>query len=223
MKTSTSLRVLTLALASACMIPATGCSSAAIATKEAFGYAKREQLVTAVTKAQTDQQEAKVQFESALEEFLAVTKAEPDDLERAYRTLKKELDRSETKAADVRSRIADIERVANALFKEWKAELSKYTNADLRKASETQLTQTQDKYHRLLAVMKQAEASMDPPLAVFRDQVLFLKHNLNARAISSLQSTFGQLQTDVSTLVAEMERSIAEAETFIRGMENEGK
>jgi len=199
------------------------CSSAAIATKEAFGYAKREQLVTAVSKAQTDQQEAKVQFENALEEFLAVTKAEPDDLERSYRTLKKELERSESKAADVRSRIADIERVANALFKEWKAELSQYSSNTLRKASEAQLTQTRNQYDRLLAVMKQAEASMDPPLAVFRDQVLFLKHNLNARAIASLQSTFGQLQSDVSTLIAQMEKSIAEADAFIKGMENEGK
>ncbi len=212
--------ILTLLL---CFLPTSlsACASATIATKEAFGYAKRDQLVTAVEKAQTDQQEAKAQFENALEEFLALAEVKPSKLESAYRSLKKELDRSETKAADVHSRIGDIENVANALFKEWKAELSKYSSPELKRASEAQLNETRARYDRLLTVMKQAEGTMEPVLVVFRDQVLFLKHNLNAQAIASLEGTFTQLQSDIGTLVAEMEKSIAEADAFIRNMEHQ--
>ena len=200
-------------------LPLSGCASASIAAKEAFGYAKREQLVIAVEKAQTDQQEAKVQFESALEEFLSLAEVKPSKLESAYRSLKKELERSESKADDVHSRIRTIENVASALFKEWDAELDKYSSPELRRASEAQLNETRARYSHLLTVMQQAEGTMEPVLAVFRDQVLFLKHNLNAQAIASLESTFGRLQSDIGTLVAEMERSIAEADAFIRNME----
>jgi hypothetical protein len=66
--------------------------------------------------------------------------------------------------------------------------------------------------------MKAAEAKMDPVLAAFKDQVLFLKHNLNARAIASLQDTVGRVESDVQRLVAEMEASINEANTFIQQM-----
>jgi hypothetical protein len=195
-----------------------GCASASIAAKEAMGYAKRDQLVSAVEKAQTDQQEAKVQFENALEEFLSLAEVKPSKLESVYRTLEKELKRSEAKAGDVRTRIKDIERVANALFKEWNAELKTYSSAELRRASEQQLNDTKRQYEQLLGVMRQAESRMEPVLAVFRDQVLFLKHNLNAQAIASLEGTFGQLESDIGTLVAEMERSIAEADAFIANM-----
>jgi Protein of unknown function (DUF2959) len=56
-------------------------------------------------------------------------------------------------------------------------------------------------------------------LAAFKDQVLFLKHNLNARAISSLQQNADQIQSDVARLVREMEASIKEANEFIELMQ----
>jgi hypothetical protein len=62
---------------------------------------------------------------------------------------------------------------------------------------------------------------MDPVLAAFKDQVLFLKHNLNARAISSIQQEAEKVKSDVERLIREMEASIAEADKFISelGME----
>ena len=78
---------------------AAGCSSTTIALKEKFGIAKRDQLVARVKDARDEQQEAKQQFASALEEFLAVTGAAADagvaDLERRYNELKRAYDRSE--------------------------------------------------------------------------------------------------------------------------------
>ena len=51
-----------------------GCASQRIAVSEKFGHAKREQLVDRVQDARDGQVAAKQQFESALKEFLAVTK-----------------------------------------------------------------------------------------------------------------------------------------------------
>src|SRR5262249_52530689 len=96
------------------------CSSTSVAIKEKFGYAKREQLVDRVQEARDGQQDAKKQFESALAEFMSVTGASGGDLEAKYEKLKRECERSESRAAAVNDRIANVERVGEALFREWK-------------------------------------------------------------------------------------------------------
>jgi SMC interacting uncharacterized protein involved in chromosome segregation len=195
-----------------------GCASHRIAIAEKFGYAKREQLVDRVRDARDGQVAAKQQFESALKEFLAVTNvssAELRDLEARYDKLNREYERSESRAQDVNHRITKVQQVADALFKEWREELREYSNQDLRRRSEQQLEDTRRQYDRVIDVMKVAESRMAPVLGAFKDQVLFLKHNLNARAISSLQQNAGQIQSDVKNLVREMEASIAEANAFI--------
>jgi hypothetical protein len=63
--------------------------------------------------------------------------------------------------------------------------------------------------------MDRAAARMDPVLAVLHDQVLFLKHNLNASALGSLEGTSTSLQKDVDMLISEMQVAIAEANRFI--------
>lgn len=208
-----------IALSLLILVPFTGgCSSTRIALGEAFGYEKREQLVDRVEDARDGQQAAKQQFASALDEFLALTGTGGGDLEAAYSRLSKQYERSKDKAETVSKRIDDVERVADALFKEWKAELKEYQSDDLRRASERQLADTRDRYDELLAVMHRAEASMQPVLAAFSDQVLFLKHNLNARAIASLDNQAAALQSEIGSLIAEMEASIAEANAFIDQM-----
>ena len=66
--------------------------------------------------------------------------------------------------------------------------------------------------------MRKIESNTEPVLAVFRDQVLFLKHNLNMQAISSLQQESASVEQDVAILISQMEASIAEAQSFIKGL-----
>lgn len=204
-------------------IACAGCASTTIALKEKLGYAKREQLVDRVKDARDEQTETKEQFESALAQFMAVTGASGGDLEAKYNKLKTEYEASESQAQDVRGRIKDVENVADALFKEWEEELSQYSSDVLRASSRRQLDDTKSQYQKLLSAMKAAESKMAPVLLAFKDQVLFLKHNLNARAIASLQSNVNQIQGDVTRLVAEMEASINEANQFIEQMNAQGK
>ena len=123
----------------------------------------------------------------------------------------------------MRGRIKDVENVADALFVEWEAELAQYSTETMRAASRRQLEDTKSQYQKLLSAMKAAEAKMSPVLVAFKDQVLFLKHNLNARAIASLQTNVNQIQGDVSRLVAEMEASINEANQFIEQMNTQAR
>ena len=197
-----------------------GCSGAYYGAMEKFGVAKREILADRVDATRKAQQEAKEQFTDALQRFLAVTKVDGGDLQRKYDEMSSQFKRSEDQAKEVRSKIAAVEDVAGALFREWKQELSKYSNDALRSDSQRQLELTQRRYDALLGLMKRAAERMDPVLATFRDQVLFLKHNLNARAVSSLGTTHRTLEADISRLITDMETSIREAEVFIRDLQS---
>ena len=197
-----------------------GCSKAYYGALESIGIPKRDVMVHRVEKARDSQEEAKEQFQSALEQFSALTNFQGGDLEQTYNKLKSELDDSEADAKDVRKRIADIESVSGVLFEEWEKELDQYSSASLRRNSANQLRETRAQYQQLIAAMKKAEAKMEPVLVTFRDQVMFLKHNLNARAIASLKSELTAIESDVALLVQSMESSINEANAFIDSMDS---
>jgi Skp family chaperone for outer membrane proteins len=198
-----------------------GCETTYYKTMEKFGYHKRDLMVERVEEARDAQKEAKEQFESALEKFSSVLKFEGGELEEKYKTLKAEYEKSESRAKAVGDRIEAVEDVAEDLFEEWQDELSQYTNQSLRQSSERKLKLTRQQYSQLIRAMKRVEKKIDPVLSAFRDQVLYLKHNLNARAIASLRTELVSVEADVASLIREMEASIAEANTFIKAIEKE--
>lgn len=196
-----------------------GCQSAYYSAMEKAGLHKRDILVDRVEDARDSQQEAKEQFKDALERYRSVVQVKGGELEKRYEALNSEFEASENSAREVRERIEAVEDVAEALFEEWKQELGEYSNASLKAASQRNLERTQKDYRVLLQRMKAAEKRIDPVLDVLRDQVLFLKHNLNARAIGALQGEYRTLEGNVDQLLAEMQRAIDEADVFIRQLQ----
>ena len=194
------------------------CRSAYYGTMEAFGVHKREILVDRVGEARDEQLEAKERFQSALERFRALTGFRGGDLEELYERLESDYEACESQAASVGSHIDDVEDVADALFDEWRDEFDEYSDPGLREASATKLRETRTRARDLVGVMREAERAMRPVLAAFRDRVLFLKHNLNAQAIASLQDHALELETDIERLVGQMEAAIREANAFIEAM-----
>lgn len=193
-----------------------GCQTIYYNTMEKFGIQKHEILVDRVEDARDAQQDTKEQFQTALERFTEVVNFDGGVLEEKYEILNAEFKRCEKQAKNVNNRIEAVEDVGEALFKEWEAELSEYTNAQLRRSSQQKLAETRLEYDQLIRSMRRAEAKIDPVLSAFRDQVLFLKHNLNASAITSLKNELSVVETDVASLIREMEVAIAEADGFIK-------
>ena len=198
-----------------------GCQTAYYGAMEKVGYHKRDILTDRIEDARDSQEDAKEQFQSALERFSSVIQFEGGDLQEKYDTLNREFKRCEARSDEVSDRIRAVEDVSGALFEEWEDELSQYSSASLRRSSEQKLRKTRQEYNKLIIAMKRAEKKIDPVLSTFRDQVLFLKHNLNAQAISSLRDELAIVEADVSVLVREMESSIQAADTFIHSMAQE--
>jgi hypothetical protein len=198
-----------------------GCQSAYYNTLEKVGIHKRDLMVDRVEDARDAQEKAKEQFQSALEQFSSVVQFSGGDLEKKYNKLKDVYDACEDRAEQVRDRLEKVESVSEALFDEWEDELGEYSSDRLREDSRKKLKATRRDYERLMKAMKKAEKKIHPVLVAFHDQVLYLKHNLNAQAISSLKNELVSIEDNVAGLVQEMEISIREAEQFIEAMRKE--
>lgn len=193
----------------------TGCSQTYYGAMEKVGVHKRDILIDRVEKARDSQEDAQEQFQSALEQFGSVVKLKETDLKKAYDRLNQEYDDSVAAADEVSERIDKVEAVSEALFEEWEDELDLYENKELKRSSQQQLRQTKAKYNEMVKSMHRAEKSMDPVLRIFRDNVLFLKHNLNAQAIGSLKGEFSQLQGEIDILLQRMNAAIESSNKFI--------
>ncbi|MCL1138063.1 DUF2959 domain-containing protein [Shewanella pneumatophori] len=196
-----------------------GCQSAYYGAMEKVGYHKRDIMVDRVEDAKESQEDAQEQFSSALEEMQALLNHDGGDLESAYNKAKDEYESAQDAADDVTNRIDKVEDVAEALFDEWQTEIGEISKASLRRNSESKLKETRRSYSQLVKSMRRAESKMEPVLTAMKDNMLYLKHNLNAQAIGAIKGEFASLQTDISGLIKEMNKSIDESNKFIASLE----
>lgn len=200
------------------LLALTACNSIYYAAWEKLGWEKRDLLVSAVKKARGEQKDAGEEFQDAMTQLKKLSGFHGGNLESAYNKFKAEYEDCEAQANKVRSQVREVDQVARDLFRDWERETRQYENASLAADSRRRLQDTRSRFEQLSSTLHSAEATMDPVLRQFRDQVLYLKHNLNAAAIGSLRGTADTIQADIQRLLEQMNRSIAEADRFISAM-----
>lgn len=197
------------------LLVVSGCRSAYYSTMEKFGVYKRDLLKKSVVAARDEEKAAGQQFTNALTRLKELYGFEGGDLEKTYNGLDREYERSVDRANAVHKRIKDMETVAGDLFTEWEKEIQQISSAQLQQSDRDKLRETRSRYDELHSSLKRAEQSMDPVLTRLHDQVLYIKHNLNAAAIASLKGETLNIQMDISKLLADMNAAISQADSFI--------
>jgi hypothetical protein len=195
------------------------CRSTYYAAYEKVGLYKRDLLKKRVVAARDEQAEAGQEFKDALTRLKEMTGFNGGALEKNYRRLQGDYDDCAARTSSVHKRIRDVEIVAGDLFAEWERELPQIQTPSLRQASREQLDATRRRYDQMHAALQRSAQTMDPVLVKFHDYVLFLKHNLNAQAIASLQGEATAIQADITRLIADMNHSIAQADAFVQGLD----
>lgn len=195
-----------------------GCQTTYYATMAKFGYEKRDLLKKAVLAARDEQKDAAKEFKDALTRIKELYAFEGGDLERNYTKLKSQADDCESQAAIVRKRIKDMDQIATDLFTEWEKEIGQFSNPTYASNSRRQLAETRGKYAQLAGSLRSAEATMEPVLKQLKEQVLYLKHNLNAAAIGSLRGEATSIQNEIGRLLGQMNTAIAQADEFIKAL-----
>jgi len=195
-----------------------GCQSAYYSAMESVGLHKRDILVDRVEETKESQEESQEEFQSALERLTTLIDFEGGELQDTYNQLNDDYESSLQAANDVTNNINKVEDVAEALFEEWADELEQYKSASLKRESSKKLNTTQRQFDQLLRSMRSAESKMEPVLSSLRDNVLYLKHNLNAQAVSAIKGEFTNLKRDIKVLMDDMNKSIADSNKFIEQM-----
>jgi hypothetical protein len=211
-------RVPILVVAGVCLL--SGCSRFYYKTMEKLGKEKRDILVQRVKDTKKDQEQTKEQMQTTMQKFQELTGFQGGDLEAKYKKLNDEYERAEGQANKLRDRIKSVDQVSSDLFNEWQGEINQMQNAQLKARSTALLRDAKDRQAAYMKAMHKAEDQMTPVLAAFHDQVLFLKHNLNARAIGSLKGTTAKINADVANLLKTMDSSMQEADKFIASLSN---
>ncbi|MBK8092336.1 MAG: DUF2959 domain-containing protein [Verrucomicrobiaceae bacterium] len=200
------------------LLALTACNTVYYAAWEKLGWEKRDLLVSAVKAARGEQKDAGEEFQDAMTQLKKLSGFHGGNLENAYNKFKTEYDDCEAQAQRVREEVREVDQVARDLFREWERETREYQNASLASDSRRRLEDTRYRFDQLSDTLHAAESSMEPVLRQFRDQVLYLKHNLNAAAIGSLRGTADNIQANIQRLLEQMNHSIAEADRFIATM-----
>lgn len=214
MKSLSQRQFLVVAVAGFCIL--TSCDKLYYSSMKKIGKEKRDILAGRIADGKKDQEKAKEQIKTTMEAFQELTGFNGGDLEKVYKKLNNEYERSEARAKDVSDRVDSIDKVASDLFAEWNTEIASISDRQLKVQSQQLLRETQQKHRLLMTKMHEVESRMKPVLQKFHDKVTFLKHNLNARAIASLKDTTVQINSDVTSLVNQIDLSVKEADEFIK-------
>ena len=206
-------------MASLCLLG--GCTRSYYKAMRTFGKEKRDILISRVKDSKKDQQAAKEQIKTTMESFQELTGFQGGSLEKSYKKLNGEYEKAADAAQKLHNRIDSIDQVSNDLFKEWQKEIDGMENKKLAAQSAFLLRQSRLNEAQYVKAMRQTEARMTPVITAFRDQVTFLKHNLNARAIGSLKGTSAKMSTDVDVLMVSLDSSMKQADSLINSLNAE--
>ena len=194
------------------------CSTVKYEALEQVGVYKRDILVDRVEDARDSQSETREELLAAYEELNILIGEEGGELERQYKRLDRKVERSKDAIEELDDHLAAIDEVSADLFEEWEEELAQYNSAALRADQEQKLRESRRQFTSLRQRMQVARDRVDPVMAVLNDNVLYLKHSLNARALDALRGEATALEGKVDALIADMQVAIDEANAFINQM-----
>jgi len=198
-----------------------GCQTAYYSFWEKLGREKRDLLEANVRSAESGQLEVQKHFKDTLSRIRTEFKVEGGSLENVYDSVSADNDRATDKANTLRKRIANVKTIADDLFVEWRREARTIQTARLRQDSELKLETSRHRFDRMYASMRKVEKAMDPVLARLNDQTLYLKHNLNAKAVNALQGELRDVEKEITELNKFISDSIQSSEKFTQTFREE--
>lgn len=199
-----------------CVLALSSCSTIYYETWDKLGKQKRDLLKDRIEDAKDEQKDLQGELKDALTQIKEIYGMKSSELERAYRKMQDSYDDAKDDADALQKRIARVETVGNDLFEEWSNEIKSYKNETYRADSKTKLKQSRERFDKMLKTMRQAEKRVEPVMTRLHDQVIYLKHNLNAQALGSLKKEMVSIEKDIHTLIADMEKSIKAGDEFIQ-------
>jgi len=158
--------------------------------------------------------EAREQIKTTLDGYNALIEGNVEDTKKAYGNLQKEMDRSDDRAEDVGKRIDEMNVEADKYFADWTRSLDGISSPDLRARSEERMKDARSRYDQILATTGKAGDMFASFIQNLRDQVTYLGHDLNPRALASLEGDATKLNTAAESFFGKIDSAIDEATSY---------
>ena len=194
------------------------CSSLYYGFWETFGQDKRDLLKSEIENSNDDQKDIKEEFSSTLERIKKEYNFDGGELERTYDYLSTRYEDAKKRQSKLQDRINKIKEIGSDLFKEWKKEALEIKNSKYRRSSLAKLSRTKTQFAKLRSHLEKTEKRLEAVMSKFKDQVLFLKHNLNAKALGSLKVEFKEIEKGINQLIENINSSQSTNNIFIEKM-----
>jgi hypothetical protein len=94
---------------------------------------------------------------------------------------------SDKQSAKLTTSIGPMKKSAEPFFDQWASDLSMYSSMDMRLHSQNRLTETRERYDAILVALEPAAMAYEVFNETLSDHVLFLTHDFNAGAVSSIE------------------------------------
>lgn len=180
-----------------------------------YGQLTREQLTASIEDARDTQTAVRAQFDATLDQFVTLVSADRNNWQTAFDQLKAEYAANQAQAAIIRSLIEDVESHSADLFNEWESELALFQDQNLRFKRELDLQEARRQCGQLLLSLHATENRMIPVLSAFRDYLVFLQDNLDARTVASLQPELAAMAGNIADLFYNIDSTIVESDEFL--------
>lgn len=199
-----------------CLAMLFACSTVYYNFWETLGQEKRDILKSNLIAAKEEQGDVQEEFKSTLEKIRATYNfTGPKELENYYDEISADLADSKEEAGELKTRIRRVEQIGDDLFAEWKSEAEQIGDKALRRDSLAKREQSLKKFNTMLVSLTTAEKSLDPVLSRLNDHVLYIKHQLNAKALGAFQVETNSIKSGVAKLIGDLEKSTKATNDFI--------
>lgn len=160
-------------------------------------------------------------FAAAFHLYQRLTSPQAVELEKISDDFEDAVEECEDAAEELTERIESIRTETDRFIDGWSEELAGFSSEELRGKSAAQMQETEARARRLLAALEREQSRMQPVLRKLKDYALFFHHNLNARAIATLQDTYENFDREFRALENETARAQDEITAFLASFEDE--
>ena len=178
-------------------------------------HAPQEDLVECVHAAGVEVDDARGDFAEVFRLYQRLTAPQAAELEDLSETFEDALETCQDRAKHLTKRLDAVQRENDELVQDWQAELQQFSGETMRKKSESMLQETHGRSKRVLDALTRVQDRMQPVVLKLQDYALFFHHNLNARAIATLQDTYKDFDAEFRALESEFGKARQEVDAFL--------
>jgi uncharacterized protein with GYD domain len=169
------------------------------------GSKDAQKFQSLVDDTRTDIGKASAQFDVTMAAYNAIVNAEAENPEKAFKSLKKDIDKSEKVWKTAGSSFDKMQKAGKKLFSGWQKEVDAYTNEQMKQLSVGRLEEASARNQQMIERVTAVQDVYEPFISSLKDQALFMGRDMSPEAMAALAPMAEELNANAATLQASID------------------